>query len=57
MDFTQMFPIYVIVFHFTQIWMKLFSFAQIWLKLLDHTQMLVIYPNVSDFTQDLKKVF
>jgi len=28
MDFTQMFPVYVNVFNFTQIWMKLFSFAQ-----------------------------
>jgi len=29
MDCTQMFPIYLNVFIFTQIWMKLFSFAQI----------------------------
>ena len=50
---TQMFPIYLNVFIFTQIRMKLFSFAQIWLKLLDRTQLLLIYLNVSNFTQNL----
>jgi len=25
--------------------------------LLDHTQMLLIYPNVSNFTQDLNEAF
>jgi len=29
MDFTQVFPINLDVFVFTQIWLKLFSFAQI----------------------------
>jgi len=29
MDFTQVFPINLDVFAFTQIWLKLFSFAQI----------------------------
>jgi len=29
MDFTQMFPIYINVFNFTQIYAKLFSSAQI----------------------------
>jgi len=53
MDFTQMFPIYLIVFIFTQAWIKLFSFAQIYLKLLDRTQMLLICSNVSNFTQNL----
>jgi len=56
MDFTQM-SIYPNVFIFTQIWMKLFSFAQIHLKLLDHTQMFLIYSNVSNFTQYLDEGF
>jgi len=43
-DFTQMFPIYVNAYNFTQIWIKLSSFAQIYLKLLDHTQMFLILP-------------
>jgi len=34
MDFTQVFPINLNVFVFTQVWLKLFSFAQIYLKLL-----------------------
>ena len=29
MDFTQVFPVYLNVFVFTQIWLKLFSFARI----------------------------
>ena len=52
MEFTPMFPIYLNVFDFTQIWTKLSSFAQIY-----HTQMLLIYPNVSNFTQNLNNVF
>ena len=53
MDFNQMFPIYLNVYIFTQIWMKLFSFDQIYLKLFDHTQLLLIYFNVYNFTQNL----
>jgi len=37
--------------------MKLSSFAQIQLKLLDHTQMLLIHPNVSNFTQSMNEAF
>jgi len=33
--------------------MKLFSFDQIYLKLFDHTQLLLIYFNVYNFTQNL----
>jgi len=29
MDFTEVFPVYLNVFVFTQVWLKLFSFAQI----------------------------
>jgi len=57
MDFTQVFPINLNVFVFTQAWLKLFSFAQIYLKLLDLTQMLLFYSSVSNFTQNVIKVF
>jgi len=43
--------------YFTQIYTKLFSSAQILLKLLDHTQTLLIYTNVSNFTQNLNDDF
>jgi len=56
MEFTHMFPIYVNIFNFAQICIKLFSFVQMWLKLLDHNQMLLIYSNVSNFTQNLNDV-
>jgi len=48
MVFTEMFPIYLDVFIFTQISMK---------KLLDRAQMLLIYSNVFNFTQTLHEVF
>jgi len=50
-----MFPIYLNVFIFSQLWMNYFSFAQIQLKLLNRTQMLLIYWNVSNFTQNLNE--
>jgi len=57
MDFTQVFPVYLDVFVFSQVWLKLFSFVQIKLKLLYLTQMLLFYSNVSNFTQNVIKVF
>jgi len=56
MDFTLVFPINLSVFVFTQVSLKRFSFAQIELKLVDLTQMLLIYLNVSNFTQNVIKV-
>jgi len=46
MDFTEMFPIHLNVFIFTQIWSK---------KLLVCTQKLLIYSNVFNFTQNLNE--
>jgi len=57
MVFTEMFPIYLNAFIFTQIWRKHFSFAQIQLMLLACTQMLLVYSNVSNFTQNLNEYF
>jgi len=56
MDFTLVFPINLSVFVFTQVSLKRFSFAQIELKLVDLTQMLLFYLNVSNFTQNVIKV-
>jgi len=57
MDFTQTFPVDLNIFIFTQKSINVFSFAQISLNLLDHTQMLPFYSNVSNFTQNLNEVF
>jgi len=44
MVFTQMFPIYVNAFNFTQKFEQLSSLPRFNWKLLDHTQMFLILP-------------